>query len=323
MEHIEKDELVALATCDIGDADGPSSEELARIERECSVELSDQPEAFMEQGNIIAAYLRDATRTPLLSPSEERNLFERLEKGELGVRERIIEANLLLVSSVARCYLNRGLDFLDLIQEGNIGLMRAVEKFRVEKGYRFSTYAHWWIRSMIQRSLSNNARTIRIPVHRIESILRYANFVSEYERTYGYVPDVDTVVAELGLGCREELARIKESQLLFRSVSLNEPVGGEADHAELGDFIFCHAWRDIDSRLHDKQLRTQMYRAFRQLPWVQQQVFRMCVLKGLSHAEAQGRLGLGYPGKVKEAKDKALKKMRCFLDAVHREYVGH
>ena len=220
----------------------------------------DKPEAEEEVSETVAAglalddpvrmYLKEIGRVPLLSMEDEKNLAMRIEAGEKELarngsanqvvvgqgdeaKRQLTEANLRLVVSIAKKYVGRGMLFLDLIQEGNLGLIRAVEKFDYRKGYKFSTYATWWIRQAITRALADQARTIRIPVHMVETINRLIKISRQLLQELGRDPSVEEIAAEMGLTPEKVREVIKISQ---EPISLETPIGEEED-SHLGDFI--------------------------------------------------------------------------------------
>jgi len=183
----------------------------------------------------IQMYLREIGRVPLLGGEEEVSLAKRKEKGDLEAKKKLIESNLRLVVSIAKKFTGRSLSLLDLIQEGNIGLFRAVEKFDYKKGYKFSTYATWWIRQAITRALADQSRTIRIPVHMVETINRYQQVERRLIQDLGREPLPEEIAAEMG----EELEKIYHIRKISQdTVSLETPVGDDDDKdSNLGDFI--------------------------------------------------------------------------------------
>lgn len=181
----------------------------------------------------VRMYLREIGRVPLLSAAQEISLAKRMEEGDEEARRHLTEANLRLVVSVAKKYIGRGMSLLDLIQEGNIGLIRAVEKFDFRKGFKFSTYATWWIRQAITRAIADQARTIRIPVHMVETINRLMRTSRRLVQELGRDPTSDEVAREMGLPPEKVREIIKISQ---EPVSLETPIGEEED-SHLGDFI--------------------------------------------------------------------------------------
>jgi len=181
----------------------------------------------------VRMYLREIGRIPLLSTEEEIKLAKRVEKGDQLAKRMLTEANLRLVVSIAKKYIGRGLSLLDAIQEGNTGLMRAVEKFDYKKGYKFSTYATWWIRQAITRAIADQARTIRIPVHMIETINKLIRTQRQLVQDLGREPSPEEIAHEMGIEVDKVEHIIKISQ---ETVSLESPVGEESD-SKLGDFI--------------------------------------------------------------------------------------
>ena len=181
----------------------------------------------------VRMYLREIGRVPLLTAAEEVSLAKRIERRDMEAKAALIEANLRLVVSVAKRYVGRGLAFLDLIQEGNLGLIRAVEKFDYRKGYKFSTYATWWIRQAITRAIADQARTIRVPVHMVETINRLSRVQRQLVQDLGREPTVEELARELEVTPE----RVREIQKVAQEpVSLETPVGEDED-SELGDLI--------------------------------------------------------------------------------------
>ena len=192
--------------------------------------------ASLEEGYLsdpVRMYLREIGRVSLLTYEEEVALAKRVEKNEKRARERLISANLRLVVSIAKKYVNRGLTLLDLIEEGNIGLMRAVEKYDWRRGYKFSTYATWWIRQAITRAIADQARTIRIPVHMVETINKFNRISRKLMQELGREPSPEEVAMEMEIEPEKVREIIKVSQ---EPASLEAPVGEEED-SRLGDFI--------------------------------------------------------------------------------------
>ena len=181
----------------------------------------------------VKIYLKEIGRVPLLSPDEEVDLAIRISQGDVAAKKRLSEANLRLVVSIAQRYLGRGMQFLDLIQEGNLGLIKAVEKFDHTKGFKFSTYATWWIRQAITRAIADQARTIRIPVHMVETINKVKKVSSQLLHQNGHEPSADDIAAELDMPVDKvrEIMRVAQEP-----VSLETPIGEEED-SHLGDFI--------------------------------------------------------------------------------------
>ena len=181
----------------------------------------------------VKMYLKEIGKIPLLSADEERVLAENMERGDVEAKRRLAEANLRLVVSIAKRYVGRGMQFLDLIQEGNSGLMKAVEKFDYKRGFKFSTYATWWIRQAITRAIADQARTIRIPVHMVETINKLVRIERQLIQELGRDPSNEEIANEMGI----EIEKVREVRKIAQEpVSLETPIGEEED-SHLGDFI--------------------------------------------------------------------------------------
>jgi RNA polymerase primary sigma factor len=181
----------------------------------------------------LRLYLREIGKVNLLTADQEVTLAKRIERGDMGAKTAMIEANLRLVVSIAKGYLGRGLSFLDLIQEGSLGLIRAVEKFDYRKGYKFSTYATWWIRQAVTRAIADKARTIRIPVHMVEKLNKVVHIERQLVQRLGREPSPEEIAEELEMTTEEVREILRMSQL---PVSLEKPIGEEED-SSLGDFV--------------------------------------------------------------------------------------
>ena len=181
----------------------------------------------------LRLYLREIGKVPLLTAHQEVSLAKRIERGDMSAKQHMIEANLRLVVSIAKGYLGRGLSFLDLIQEGSLGLIRAVEKFDHRKGYKFSTYATWWIRQAVTRAIADKARTIRIPVHMVEKLNKVVHIERQLVQRLGREPRPEEIAEELEIPTEEVREILRMAQL---PVSLEKPIGEEED-SSLGDFV--------------------------------------------------------------------------------------
>jgi RNA polymerase primary sigma factor len=181
----------------------------------------------------LRLYLREIGKVPLLTADQEVHLAKRIERGDMSAKTQMIEANLRLVVSIAKGYLGRGLSFLDLIQEGSLGLIRAVEKFDYRKGFKFSTYATWWIRQAVTRAIADKARTIRIPVHMVEKLNKVVHIERQLVQRLGREPTPDEIAEELEITTEEVREILRMAQL---PVSLEKPIG-EEEESELGDFV--------------------------------------------------------------------------------------
>ena len=220
------------------DADGgPTSRQLSsESSKEPEVEMTEDETALSSNVKIndsVRMYLKEIGRVPLLSADEEVNLALRIQQGDQEAKQELAEANLRLVVSIAKRYVGRGMQFLDLIQEGNMGLMKAVEKFDHTKGFKFSTYATWWIRQAITRAIADQARTIRIPVHMVETINKLVRIQRQLLQDLGREPTPEEIGAEMDLPTEKVREILKIAQ---EPVSLETPIG-EEDDSHLGDFI--------------------------------------------------------------------------------------
>ena len=181
----------------------------------------------------LRLYLREIGKVPLLTADQEIYLAKRIERGDMAAKTQMTEANLRLVVSIAKGYLGRGLSFLDLIQEGSLGLIRAVEKFDYRKGFKFSTYATWWIRQAVTRAIADKARTIRIPVHMVEKLNKVVHIERQLVQRLGREPQPEEIAEELEMTTEEVREILRMSQL---PISLEKPIG-EEEESELGDFV--------------------------------------------------------------------------------------
>lgn len=196
-------------------------------------DLYDQLVREINMDDPVKMYLKDIGRVPLLSAEEEIELAKKMAEGDETAKTRLSEANLRLVVSIAKRYVGRGMQFLDLIQEGNLGLMKAVEKFDYQKGFKFSTYATWWIRQAITRAIADQARTIRIPVHMVETINKLIRISRQLLQEYGREPTPEEIAKEMDISEEKVREILKIAQ---EPVSLETPIGEEED-SHLGDFI--------------------------------------------------------------------------------------
>ncbi len=216
-----------------------SNEEMNEIEHEVEkFGAGENMERILEQEGLtiddpVRLYLKEIGRVPLLTSEKERELAERMMAGDADAKNELVEANLRLVVSIAKRYVGRGMFFLDLIQEGNLGLMKAVDKFDYTKGYKFSTYATWWIRQAITRAIADQARTIRIPVHMVETIHKVSRYTRQLLQEYGREATAEEIGEKMGMSAEKVREIMKIAQ---DPVSLETPIGEEED-SHLGDFI--------------------------------------------------------------------------------------
>ncbi len=222
-----------------GGAESPSSSDILALENDLErIMSSDSLEKVIDQDGLaiddpVRMYLKEIGKIELLDSEQEKELAEKMMEGDLAARDRLVEANLRLVVSIAKRYVNKGMFFLNLIQEGNLGLMKAVEKFDPNMGFKFSTYATWWIRQAITRAIADQARTIRVPVHMVETIHKVSRYQREMIQELGREPTADEIAAKMGM----TTDKIREIMKIAQDpVSLETPIGEEED-SHLGDFI--------------------------------------------------------------------------------------
>lgn len=230
-------------TLDIDFDDEPTDDELKLEEMDVDALSDDLNFDNMNLDDPVKIYLREIGRVPLLSSDEEIELAVKISEGNQQAKQRLTEANLRLVVSIAKKYVGRGMYFLDLIQEGNVGLIKAVDKFDYKKGFKFSTYATWWIRQAITRAIADQARTIRIPVHMVETINRLKKVQSQLLHENGYGPSEELIAEKMEL----PVERVREIMRVAQEpVSMETPIGPEED-SRLMDFI-----RDEDALAPDE-----------------------------------------------------------------------
>ena len=243
LDQIEKiyDQIESSGIEITGYLDTPEFQEIeSEVER---YESAEDMEQMLAQDGLaiddpVRMYLKEIGKVPLLESDKELELAERMANGDEDAKKELVEANLRLVVSIAKRYVGKGMFFLDLIQEGNLGLMKAVEKFDYKKGYKFSTYATWWIRQAITRSIADQARTIRIPVHMVETIHKVSRVSRQLLQEYGHEATADEIAEVMGVSAEKVREIMKIAQ---DPVSLETPIGEEED-SHLGDFI-----EDVDS----------------------------------------------------------------------------
>ncbi|MBR4800962.1 MAG: RNA polymerase sigma factor RpoD [Clostridia bacterium] len=263
-------------------------------------------------GNIddsVKIYLKDIGRVPLLTGDEEIELAKRMEEGDENAKKILSEANLRLVVSIAKRYVGRGMQFLDLIQEGNLGLMKAVEKFDYTKGFKFSTYATWWIRQAITRAIADQARTIRIPVHMVETINKQGRATRQLLQRLGREPSAEEIAEYLG--CSVE--RVREIQKIAQDpVSLETPIGEEED-SHLGDFLEDDKALSPSEVAESKMLKEQLIQVLNTLTPREEKVLRLRYGLDDSHPRTLEEVGREFNvtrERIRQIEAKALRKLR-------------
>lgn len=257
----------------------------------------------------VKIYLKEIGRVPLLSPEEEIELAQRMSQGDPYAKKRLSEANLRLVVSIAKRYVGRGMQFLDLIQEGNLGLIKAVEKFDYTKGYKFSTYATWWIRQSITRAIADQARTIRIPVHMVETINKQVRATRQLLQKLGREPSPEEIAEFIG----STPERVREIQKIAQDpVSLETPIGEEED-SHLGDFIEDSNAAAPAEVAEANMLREQLISVLSTLTPREEKVLRLRYGIDDSHPRTLEEVGKEFNvtrERIRQIEAKALRKLR-------------
>ena len=257
----------------------------------------------------VKIYLKDIGKVPLLTADEEIALAKRMEEGDEEAKKILSEANLRLVVSIAKRYVGRGMQFLDLIQEGNLGLMKAVEKFDYTKGFKFSTYATWWIRQAITRAIADQARTIRIPVHMVETINKQGRATRQLLQRLGREPSAEEIAEYLG--CSVE--RVREIQKIAQDpVSLETPIGEEED-SHLGDFLEDDKALSPSEVAESKMLKEQLIQVLNTLTPREEKVLRLRYGLDDSHPRTLEEVGREFNvtrERIRQIEAKALRKLR-------------
>jgi RNA polymerase primary sigma factor len=262
----------------------------------------------------LRLYLRSIGRVDLLTAAQEVTLAKRIERGDMVAKRQMVEANLRLVVSIAKGYLGRGLSFLDLIQEGSLGLIRAVEKFDYRRGYKFSTYATWWIRQAVTRAIADKARTIRIPVHMVEKLNRVAHVERQLVQRLGREPEPEEIAEELRWTLREVRDILRVAQL---PVSLEKPVGDE-EESELGDFVADDGVTEPFEEASEHLQREGVRKALNVLPERERQVIELRY--GLSGVEPLTLEQVGQAfgvtrERIRQIENNTLKKLKQLPEA--------
>lgn len=292
-------------------ADKAAKKEEEEAEKEEQTEKAKKKQANLKEiaNDSVRMYLSEIGRVDLLTADEEIKLAKRIEKGDPVAKQKLAEANLRLVVSIAKKYIGRGLSFLDLIQEGNIGLFRAVEKFDPKRGFKFSTYATWWIRQAITRAIADQARTIRIPVHMVETINKLTHTQRQLLQELGREPTVDELASEMDIEIKKVRHIMKISQDI---ISLEAPVGAEED-SKLGDFIEDEEAISPADATNRKIIKENIHTMLQYLSPREQKIIRMRfgLDDGIGHTlEEVGREFGVTRERIRQIEAKILQKMR-------------
>ena len=280
------------------------------IEQTTAAEVYDISEGLdAATDDSVKMYLKDIGTVSLLSPDEEKELARRMAEGDLGAKQRLSEANLRLVVSIAKRYVGRGMQFLDLIQEGNMGLLKAVEKFDYTKGFKFSTYATWWIRQSITRAIADQARTIRIPVHMVETINKTGRVSRMLLQKLGREPSPAEIAAEMGI----PVEKVVEIQKIAQDpVSLETPIGEEED-SHLSDFLEDDKAPSPSDRAEAKMLKEELLKVLDTLTPRENEVIRKRYGLDDSRPKTLEEVGREFNvtrERIRQIEAKALRKLR-------------
>ena len=297
--------------------DEPLMDDLAEEEELSDEELEitvDNVDAFADDS--VRLYLREIGKIPLLTPEEEADLAARVVKGDKKAKDKLAEANMRLVVSIAKRYSGRGLDFLDLIQEGNTGLLRAVEKFDPDKGFKFSTYATWWIRQAITRAIADQARTIRIPVHMVETINKVMRSTRKLTQDLNREPTIEEIAKEMKMDPEkvEYVMRIKQD-----IASLDQSVGRDGDDEDsvLGDFVEDEERDSPEDSAANQILKEQLAEIISTLSEREQKIIKLRFGIGGGRPHTLEEVGAEFSvtrERIRQIEAKALSKLRKHKD---------
>jgi len=321
----EDTEVIDASGGPLGDLDEPALDELVD-EEEDDIDTLNNGQYFDDvSDDSVRLYLREIGKIPLLSAEEELELAQKVKSGDKRAKDKMAEANMRLVVSIAKRYSGRGLDFLDLIQEGNTGLLRAVEKFDPDKGFKFSTYATWWIRQAITRAIADQARTIRIPVHMVETINKLLRTQRRMTQELNREPTIEELAKELEMEPEKVEYVIKIKQDI---TSLDAGVGrdGEDEDSVLGDFIEDEDGATPEESATNQLLKEQVQAVLSTLSEREQKIVKMRfgLEGGKSHTlEEVGQEFAVTRERIRQIEAKALAKLRKHKDAKKlHEYLG-
>jgi len=288
--------------------EAPAQPQLA-VPKKVELDLTVEPSL-----DSLRLYLRSIGKVDLLTAEQEVMLSKRIERGDMVAKQQMIEANLRLVVSIAKNYLGRGLTFLDLIQEGSLGLIRAVEKFDYRRGYKFSTYATWWIRQAVTRAIADKARTIRIPVHMVEKLNKVVHVERQLVQEKGREPSPEEIAKELEWTAREVKDILRMSQL---PVSLEKPIGEDED-SELGDFVEDETAESPFELASENLRRENVRKALEALPEREREVMEMRFGLNGHQARTLEEVGRAFGvtrERIRQIENNTLKKLESLPEA--------
>ena len=301
-QHLEEAGIELLEQAEAGVRAAEMAEEVERRRRPTTTTVEQTTDA-------LQLFLKDIGRVPLLTAADEVRLAKRIESGDQEAKRQMVEANLRLVVSIAKGYRGRGLPFLDLIQEGTLGLVRAVEKFDWRRGFKFSTYATWWIRQAITRAIADHARTIRIPVHMIETMSKLRNISKRLVQELGREPTIEEIANQAGMTVSEARRVLKISR---HPISLDRPVG-ESEDSYFGDFIEDEAAESPVESAGTEMLKDRIEEVLKTLTYREREIIKLRYGIGDGYTytlEEVGRIFKVTRERVRQVEAKAIRKLQ-------------
>ncbi|MBA2522578.1 MAG: sigma-70 family RNA polymerase sigma factor [Solirubrobacterales bacterium] len=309
--HLEKSGIELVEDVDPAQASAPERDDGKRGKRRAKATIDLKPDMTTDS---LQLFLKDIGKVRLLTAAEEVELAKRIERGDLAAKEKMVESNLRLVVSIAKNYRNQGLPFLDLIKEGTLGLVRAAEKFDYRKGFKFSTYATWWIRQAIARALADKARTIRIPVHVVEKLNKIGRAERKLVTELGREPTPEEIADVTGIE-PDEVDSIKRSAQA--PVSLEKPVGDE-EESEFGQFIADEKAESPFDRAADLLTKEALREALENLSYRERRVLELRYGLGGEHPRTLDEVGRTFNvtrERIRQIENQSLKKLQTLAEA--------
>ena len=309
--HLERSGIELVEDVDPAQATAPERDDGKRGKRRSKTTIDLKPDMTTDS---LQLFLKDIGKVRLLTAAEEVELAKRIERGDLAAKEKMVESNLRLVVSIAKNYRNQGLPFLDLIQEGTLGLVRAAEKFDYRKGFKFSTYATWWIRQAIARALADKARTIRIPVHVVEKLNKIGRAERKLVTELGREPTPEEIADVTGIE-PDEVDSIKRSAQA--PVSLEKPVGDE-EESEFGQFIADERAESPYERAAEILTKEALREALENLSYRERRVLELRYGLGGEHPRTLDEVGRTFNvtrERIRQIENQSLKKLRALADS--------